>query len=326
MNWLFVNGSPRGRGNTEYVFEAIKRARGAGAEPTIFLHGLELGPCVDCRACKAGGLSCPRPDGMAALYARLEASDRIVLGSPIYWSGVTGPMKNFLDRLRPYYKSGRLAGKELVTVTVGASGAEEADLIDAMYRRIAAALGLVRAERVVATAFDEGDLERAGWTYSPPGAAAEFAASGGAARLVELGFGEVGRVAELWELNRRHHEELTPHFKSQYRGMSFEERMAGFAAIPPEDLKISVVEEGGRAVGYCLSTIVSGRGELETLHVEEAARGKGYGKALVESHIAWMKARGCAEIGVVVLADNRDTLKVYRKLGFHPNTTRLQLV
>lgn len=324
MNWLFINGSPRRAGNTEHVFGAMKRARGAAAEPTVFLHGMDLGPCVDCRACKSGDLACPRPDGMAALYARLEASDRIVLGSPIYWSGVTGPMKNFLDRLRPYYQSGRLAGKELVTVTVGASGPEESDLIDAMFRRIAGALKVSVVERVVATAFDEGELEGAGWTYSPPGAGP--AAPGGEARFVDLGFAEVGLIAGLWELNRRHHEELTPHFKSQYRGKRFEERMAGFAGVAPENLKISVIEEGGRAVGYCLSTIAEGRGELETLHVEAAARGKGYGKAMIESHIAWMKSRGCREIGVTVLSDNKETMRIYRKLGFHPNTTRLQLL
>lgn len=328
MNWLFVNGSPRKGGNTEYVFDSMRRARGLEGETSVFLADLDLGPCVDCRACKSGGLVCARRDAMAGLYPRLEAADRVVLGSPIYWSGVTGPMKNFLDRLRPYYGSGRLAGKELVTVTVGAGGAEESDLIDAMYRRIAGALKARVAERVVETAFDLGDLEKAGYRYAArearsPGAGANAASTW---RLVDIGLGDIELIKELWEANRRHHEEITPHFKSQYRGKSFEERMADLTDCVATDLKITVLEEGGRRVGYCLSRIDGGRGELETLHVEAGARGRGCGKALIEDHVAWMRERGCETIGVAVLADNAETVKVYRKLGFYPNTMYMELL
>jgi ribosomal protein S18 acetylase RimI-like enzyme len=146
------------------------------------------------------------------------------------------------------------------------------------------------------------------------------------ARIIDIPRSEISRIAGLWELNRRHHEEITPCFKEKYRGKGFEERMAGLTDCPDEDLRISLVEEDGRAVGYCLSRIDGDQGELETLHVEAAARGKGYGKALIMRHIDWMKARGCRTIGVTVLADNVETVEVYKRLGFHPNTMYMELV
>ena len=147
-----------------------------------------------------------------------------------------------------------------------------------------------------------------------------------AVRIIDIPRSEISRIADLWELNRRHHEEITPCFKEKYRGKRFEDRMASLTDCPEEDLRISLVEEDGRAVGYCLSRMDGDRGELETLHVEASARGRGYGKALINRHIAWMKESGCKTIGVTVLADNVDTVEIYKRLGFHPDTMYMELV
>ncbi|MBU0926982.1 MAG: flavodoxin family protein [Spirochaetes bacterium] len=168
MRWLFLNGSPRAGGNTAYALRRIRESCASDGDAVVerSLYASGIGPCVDCRACKAGNLTCPVADGMAGLYAELEGADLIVLGSPVYWSGVPGPVKNAIDRLRPYYKNGRLRGSRFLVVSVGASADCESDLIGAMYDRLFDALGSVSAGHVRINAFDEGDAERSGYDYS----------------------------------------------------------------------------------------------------------------------------------------------------------------
>ena len=168
MKWLFIDGSPRVRGNTAYILRSAREELGLqdGDCAEFRLYGMDLRPCVDCRRCKAGELACPVQDGMQELYAAIEGADRIVIGSPIYWSGLTGPMKTFIDRLRPYYLSGKMKSKILLPALVAADGAGDCDLALEMIARVARALGCRMVEAVRAKGFDEGDVEREG--FSPP--------------------------------------------------------------------------------------------------------------------------------------------------------------
>lgn len=166
MHWLFINGSPRKNGNTA---DAVSLLRDALASPSdtvqaVEIYSRDIQPCIDCRACKKDGLVCTRNDGMAGLYDELERADTIVCASPIYWSGVTGPMKNLIDRLRPYFKNEKLSGKRLLLVSIGANADSQSDLIDGMYGRVAGSLGMAVAGHLRVNAFDVGDLANAGLT------------------------------------------------------------------------------------------------------------------------------------------------------------------
>jgi multimeric flavodoxin WrbA len=55
------------------------------------------------------------------MYEKIEKSDLIILGSPVYFSNVTARMKNFMDRLNCEYFNGKLHGKRVVVVGVGES-------------------------------------------------------------------------------------------------------------------------------------------------------------------------------------------------------------
>jgi multimeric flavodoxin WrbA len=83
---------------------------------------------------------------MQELYREMENADVIVFASPIYWSGVAGPMKNVVDRMRPYYQNKKLKGKKTWIISIGASADSESDLIEAMYERVSYALGRIHAE------------------------------------------------------------------------------------------------------------------------------------------------------------------------------------
>lgn len=161
MNWIFVNGSPRSKGNTSAVLKQLEAARVTKGSSLITheVYSENIRPCTDCRACKAGELTCPVADDMQTIYGDLEQSEIIVIASPIYWSGHTGPLKNLIDRLRPYYKNRKLSGKNLLIVSVGASADTESDLMEAMLKRVAAALRINVLGCIRVTAFDIGDVE-----------------------------------------------------------------------------------------------------------------------------------------------------------------------
>ncbi len=160
MNILGLMGSPRKGGNTDILVDTIlKNAEGKGHEVSkVYVYGADVGPCVDCRGCKKGELVCIVEDGMQALYPRLDAADVIVFGTPVYWVGPSGPIKQLFDRLRPYFSNGRLKGKKAVLVAPAGDGPGDADLIVEMFRRSFDMLGIEFVGQVLGKAYDKKEI------------------------------------------------------------------------------------------------------------------------------------------------------------------------
>ena len=144
--------------------------------------------------------------------------------------------------------------------------------------------------------------------------------------IFDIPFYNIEIIKNLWEKNRQYHEDSSEHFSEAYRSICFDERIKGFGAFSVDTLKITVAKYNGEYIGYCISTIVEGKGELESLHVDESNRGTGVGKELVVAHLEWMKENNCKIIGVTVSQENESTINFYKKLGFYPNTLYMQQV
>lgn len=142
--------------------------------------------------------------------------------------------------------------------------------------------------------------------------------------IFDISYREIEIIKELWEKNRQYHENTSEFFKEAYASINFEDRMKAFSVLNEQTIKITVVKSNDEYIGYCISTIVDGRGELESLHVEKTKRGMGIGKELVLRHLEWMGDRSCKAIGVTVFQENESTIGFYRKLGFYPNTLYMQ--
>jgi len=157
---LGLVGSPRKSSNTDILVEAIQEgARNNGHHVSkIYLYDHEIGPCIDCRGCKKDQLVCVVNDGMQALYPLIDRADVIVFGTPVYWYGPSGPMKMLIDRLRPYFGSGRLEGKRAVVAAPAGDGPGEADLLVEMLRRCFAILKIEVAGVVLGTAYDRQEI------------------------------------------------------------------------------------------------------------------------------------------------------------------------
>jgi len=99
MKVLGLAGSPRRGGNTDILLSEVMRgAASRGAEvKTIILNDLNIAPCQHCDACLKTG-RCKVEDDMQAVYRELEQADRLVLASPIHFTGVTAQAKAMIDR------------------------------------------------------------------------------------------------------------------------------------------------------------------------------------------------------------------------------------
>ncbi len=98
-------GSPRKDGNTETLVKAILAgAREMGAETEFFkLATMNISPCLGCFNCRESGV-CVTEDDMQLLRDQIQASDAIILGSPVYMWQVSAQTKLFMDRLVPFIK------------------------------------------------------------------------------------------------------------------------------------------------------------------------------------------------------------------------------
>ncbi len=158
---LFLNGSPRKRGNTRILSDLLidKLDKDKFDCETVFLYDYDIKPCADCRACKKGGFKCIMQDGMLELCEKIEDADFLIIGTPIYWLGPTAMTKLMLDRFRPYYSSKRLKNKKVALILPAGYGEGDCDLTVEMFARAFKYLEVELIGSIKAKGFDIGDVK-----------------------------------------------------------------------------------------------------------------------------------------------------------------------
>ena len=117
---VIINGSLRAKGNTDVIIKSLLD----GAESTdaiikqYVLRDKNINDCKGCYYCYKDN-HCSITDDMQEIHLEIQQSDLIILASPMYWWGVTGLMKTFIDRLYLYYpkRNGHfVVGKKLLVI------------------------------------------------------------------------------------------------------------------------------------------------------------------------------------------------------------------
>ena len=162
MKVLGLVGSPRRGANTDLLVNAILCGAGASnyTVDKVYLYDVDIGPCVDCRACKQGKCKCAVGDGMQMLYPKLEEADVIVFGTPLYWYGPSAKMKLLVDRLRPFISFKKLSGKKAILVIPSEEGAQACNFAVGMFESSFEYLGVELIGKILPTTVDRTSIKR----------------------------------------------------------------------------------------------------------------------------------------------------------------------
>jgi len=103
MKVIAINGSPNKEGNTFHALSMIGNeltAEGIDFEILHVGHKMIHG-CTACRKCAVNKdeMCSIKTDDLNQWIQKIKEFDGIIIGSPVYYSGIAGTMKSFLDRL-----------------------------------------------------------------------------------------------------------------------------------------------------------------------------------------------------------------------------------
>lgn len=114
MKVVLINGSPRAAGCTYTALEQTAKALTAEGVSTEIVH-IGTKPVRGCAACfgcrKNGNGRCVFDDDVVnSMIEKVHEADAVILGSPVYFAGMSGQMKSMLDRVF-FAGGGALANK-----------------------------------------------------------------------------------------------------------------------------------------------------------------------------------------------------------------------
>jgi multimeric flavodoxin WrbA len=112
MKVIAINGSPNKEGNTFHALNMVgNELKASGIEFEVLHIGHKmLHGCIACGKCALNkDEKCSiTADDLNQWIPRIKEADGLVFGSPVYYSGIPGTMKSFLDRL--FFVSGSNGG------------------------------------------------------------------------------------------------------------------------------------------------------------------------------------------------------------------------
>ena len=97
---LLINGSPNEFGCTYTALREVMGTLNANGVDTelLYLGSEGVADCRDCGACHKTG-RCIINDEVNQVAGRIDSYDGLIVGSPVYYSGASGQICSFLDRL-----------------------------------------------------------------------------------------------------------------------------------------------------------------------------------------------------------------------------------
>lgn len=122
MKYVIINGSPRKK-NTCKVISRVKTNLEGDFEE-IHLAKEKIPLCIGCYNCMEKGEEyCPHHNMVKPIIDKIQSSDAIIIGSPVYAMNVTAILKNFFDHTAYlYHRPEFFTKKALVVVTTAGAG------------------------------------------------------------------------------------------------------------------------------------------------------------------------------------------------------------
>jgi diamine N-acetyltransferase len=136
-------------------------------------------------------------------------------------------------------------------------------------------------------------------------------------------------IRPLWTLLNAYHHQRSSSFQKHYEAMSFDDRKAHFSDLARTgSLRVDIARDPvtRRNIGYCVSSLSCEKtGEIESIFIEEQFRGHEIGSTLVSRALGWMNVGGAVKVRVSVAQGNEPAFDFYKKFGFIPRMTVLEI-
>ncbi len=121
-NVLIISSSPRKNGNSQMLCESFMQGAKESGHLVELVRLIErkIGFCRACDACMKNGGTCILKDDMQELIEQYKKADVVVLATPVYFYGISAPMKTFIDRMYPIWTD--LGSKEIYYIVSAGLG------------------------------------------------------------------------------------------------------------------------------------------------------------------------------------------------------------
>lgn len=169
---LVLQGSPRPDGSCARLASwAAEAARSAGRPvEVIFVHDLEIHPCIGCYQCYNTG-ACTFDDDMTRLEPAIGGASLLVVSTPVYTNTVPAGLKALIDRAQALHARAALSGHPapgtrngVLLASAGRSGSKNFDCVRNVVRPFMANLGIHLVQEICVD-----DLDRRRDVDSEPG-------------------------------------------------------------------------------------------------------------------------------------------------------------
>ena len=125
MKVITLSGCPLKRGSVARLADMLLKEIGASGKYES-IPNVNIAPCKSCDACMKTGSCIIKSDQWSGIAKNMLKSDLIIIGSPVYFYGISGPLKTFLDRTYCMLPKRQLKGKKTILFTIGSHGTDEA--------------------------------------------------------------------------------------------------------------------------------------------------------------------------------------------------------
>ncbi len=157
---FIVSSSPRKGGNSDTLADEFMRGarEGGNSVRKVNLSDVDMAFCRGCQYCQSH-TKCALKDGMNELYPLIQHSDVLVFATPIYFYGMSGQLKTFLDRLYPLMPKDNSFKRIYVLATAADENESAMDEAVKGVKEWADCYGVFIAGTLYGVATDVGDIK-----------------------------------------------------------------------------------------------------------------------------------------------------------------------
>jgi ribosomal protein S18 acetylase RimI-like enzyme len=133
------------------------------------------------------------------------------------------------------------------------------------------------------------------------------------------------QIQPLWKHLNQHHAEVSPYFSSEFQQKQFVDRKAKLMQkYINGQLRVDLAQSQGHSIGYLVTAVNAEKvGEIESIFVETAFRGRGIAAELMRRGLAWLDDQGIHSKVLAVAVGNERAYAFYKRFGFYPRVVML---